>query len=184
MVVSARDPTIGLCSTLTDSREIVEALEELLTQSIHLRDLYKRACWQASAVQDHGLRQLFDAHYKEQLRLVDLLIDRIRTLGGDGTVFAGDFLQGTQFPHHPRGRSAPTRLLRELLDAHEWVLTAALPTGSNHGQSERGYARDFALGQVVLANELQSSVVREQLMGCETKETVRQMHASASHGYE
>jgi len=75
-------------------------------------------------------------------------------------------------------------LLHELLDAHEWVLTAALPTGANNGQSGRGHARDFALGQVVLANELQSRVVREQLMGWDSKERVRQLYASASHGYE
>jgi len=184
MVELARKAAIDSFPAGADSRETVEALEELLTQSIHLRDLYKRACWRTPAAEHDGLRRLLDGHYKEQLRLVDLLIDRIRTLGGDGMVFAGDFLHSSRFPHLPRGRGTAIRLLRELLDAHEWVLTTALPTGTNDAQSVRAHARDFALGQVVLANELQSSIVREQLMRWESKERVHQMQASASLGYE
>ena len=68
-------------------------LEELLAHSIQLRDMYKNARWQTADLQFRLLRQLFDGHYMEQIQLVDVLVDRIRSLNGAGRVFAGDFLQ-------------------------------------------------------------------------------------------
>src|ERR1700730_12584404 len=73
-------------------RKTIAVLEELLAQSIGLRDLYRGARWQTADIQFRRLRQLFDRHYQEQLRLVDVLIDRIHALNGAGRVFAGDFL--------------------------------------------------------------------------------------------
>ena len=147
-----------------ESSETVQALEELLAHSIHLRDMYKNARWQTADLQFRLLRQLFEGHYKGQIQLVDVLVDRIRALNGAGKVFAGDFLHRTQFSQLLRGRASVTLLLTELLDAHESVLNAALPTGANEEQLNGSWARDFAVGQVVLTNNEQSLAVREQLM--------------------
>ncbi len=163
---STLDSVVG---GVTASRKTVAVLDELLAHSIHLRDLYKNARWQTSGIQFHHLYLMFDSHYKGQLRLVDVLIDRIRMLDGAGRVFAGDFLQGTRFSYALRGRKAPVRLLRDLLDAHELVLSAARPTGRNDVQNDLSWVRDFAVGQVVLTNELQSWSVNEQLTGHEPK---------------
>ena len=85
-------------ATKRESRETIEVLEELLTHSIRLRDMPpKNARWQTADLQFRLLRQLFDGHYKEQIRLVDVLIERIRTLDGAGRVFAGDFLAQDPF---------------------------------------------------------------------------------------
>jgi starvation-inducible DNA-binding protein len=159
------DPIGDTISTMSkrESSETVEVLEELLAHSIHLRDTYKNARWQTADLQFRSLRQLFDGHYKEQVQLVDVLVDRIRALNGAGRVFAGDFLHGTQFSQSLRGRASATLLLAELLDAHESVLNAALPTGTNEDQLNGSWSRDFAVGQVVLTNNEQSLVVREQL---------------------
>lgn len=148
----------------SESSETVEVLEELLAHSIHLRDMYKNARWQTADLQFRSLRQLFDGHYNEQIQLVDVLVDRIRALNGAGKVFAGDFLHRTQFSQLLRGRASATLLLAELLDAHECVLNAALPTGTNEDQLNGSWTRDFAVGQVVLTNNEQCLVVREQLM--------------------
>jgi hypothetical protein len=113
---------------------------------------------------------LFDDHYKEQLRLVDVLIDRIRMLGGAGRVLAGVFLQGTQFSYALRGRASSTRLLRDLLEAHESVLGAAHSTARSGAQDDGSPPnRDFAVGQVVLVNDLQGRSVSERLMRSEDK---------------
>ena len=99
------DPPTSTNSTASkiESCKIVEVLEVLLAHSIHIRDLYKNARWQTADIQFRRLRQLFDGHYKEQIRLVDVLIDRIHALNGAGRVFAGDFLQRTH------SRSSPSR---------------------------------------------------------------------------
>lgn len=154
-----------------ESRKIVEVLEVLLAHSINLRDLYKNARWQTADIQFRRLRQLFDGHYKEQIHLVDVLIDRIHALDGAGRVFAGDFLHRTQFSQLLRGRASATRLLAELLDAHESVLNAALPTQTKDGQVNRSWTRDFAVGQVVLMNDQQILAVSEQLMHREGPQT-------------
>lgn len=102
---------------LTTHKTIV-LLDELLTHTLPLRDLYKSARCQAADTHLCHLHPLFDAHYKEQLALVDMLVDRIRTLGGASRILAGAFLQDT-LPRFPlRGHLAPNRLLSDLLDAH------------------------------------------------------------------
>jgi starvation-inducible DNA-binding protein len=160
------DPPGHTISTTSksESSETVEVIEELLAHSIQLRDMYKNARWQTADLQFRVLRQLFDGHYKEQIQLVDVLIDRLRALNGAARVFAGDFLQPTQFSRLLRRCESTTLLLAELLDAHESVLNAVLPTGTNEEQPKGSWTRDFAVGQVVLTNNAQSLLVREQLM--------------------
>jgi starvation-inducible DNA-binding protein len=171
------DPSTGANSTASkiESWKTVEVLEVLLAHSIHLRDLYKNARWQTADIQFRRLRQLFDGHYKEQIHLVDVLIDRIHALNDAGRVFAGDFLHRTQFSQLLRGRASATHLLAELLDAHEFALNAALPTQTKDGQVNRSWTRDFAVGQVVLTNDQQILAVSEQLMH---RERMLQTHAT------
>jgi|HubBroStandDraft_2_1064218.scaffolds.fasta_scaffold05791_1 starvation-inducible DNA-binding protein len=146
-----------------ESWKTVEVLQELLAHSIHLRDLYRNARWQTAAVQFRRLRQLFDAHCKQQIHLIDVLIDRIRALNGAGGPFARDFLDRARFSELLRGRASTRHLLVELLDAHESVLSVALPAGTHYGQVS-SWTRDFAVGQVVLTNDQQIIAVSEQLM--------------------
>jgi len=139
-------------------------LDELLTHTLVLRDLYKSARCKTTDIHLRHLRPLFDTHYKEQLALVDVLVDRIRALGGASRVLAGAFLQGTPPSYALRGHLAPNRLLCDLLDAHEIVLSAAHTTGTFGLQTDPAAIRDFAVGQVLLANEQQGCFVREQLV--------------------
>jgi starvation-inducible DNA-binding protein len=147
-----------------ESWRTVGVLEELLAHSIHLRDLYRNARWQTAAIQFRRLHQLFDGHYKEQIHLIDVLIDRIRALNGGSKLFARDFLDRTQFSQLVGGRASTRHLLAELLDAHESVLSAALPIGTRAGQVNPSWTRDLAVGQVVLTNNQQSLALGERLM--------------------
>jgi starvation-inducible DNA-binding protein len=151
-------PTSG---DLAANKTIV-LLDELLTHTLPLRDLYKSARCQTADIRLRHLRPLFGTHYEEQLALVDLLVDRIRALGGAGRVLAGAFLQGTPPGYAPRGRLAPNRLLCDLLDAHEIVMSAAHPAGTNSQDSS--VVRDFAVARVLLINDQQGCSVREQLL--------------------
>jgi starvation-inducible DNA-binding protein len=142
-------------------------LEELLVHSIKLRDLYKNARWQTADIQLRSLRILFDDHYKEQLRLVDVLLDRLRTLGGVGCVLAGPLLQDTQFSSVLRGRVSPIRLLHALMDAHDAAVGAARPDANSAHNDEWVPAvssDDFAVGLVVLVNNAQCLSISDQLI--------------------
>ena len=186
MNVPTSDPAIGSSAipvTGADASpcKTVAVLQELLTQSIHLRDLYKNARRQFSCIESRDLRQMLDDHYKEQLSVIDVLVDRIRNLGGAARVFAGDFLQRTQFRHSLRGRIAPKRLLHELLEAHESVLDAARPNGSDE---DHLWMRDLAVGQVMLTNDVQSWAINERLLGHDPQQRFLQMDAGRVHGCE
>lgn len=153
---SSTHPTTGESA----SADIVEALQELLSQSIHLRDIYKNARWQTAEFQFHRLRELFDGHYKEQIRLVDVLIDRLRELNGAAKVFAGDFLFGALLSPLVHGRRSTTSVLVTLIDAHESVLNTAQPIQTDAGRVYPIWTGDFSVGQVVLSNDLQLFAVR------------------------
>jgi starvation-inducible DNA-binding protein len=153
------------------SRSSVAVLEELLTHSIPLRDLYKNARLQIPSGQFPELRRILDDHYKEQLSLVDAIIDRIRVLGGAVGVFASEFLQSGQSCRLLRGPRAFRGLLHDFLDAHESVLSAARPHYSN---DDHHWVRDFAVGQVVLTNEQQCELISGLLLRNEPQQGSRQ----------
>jgi hypothetical protein len=149
-------------------RDAVTVLEELLAHSIQLRDLYKYGRLHAA---DMRFRHLFHSHYREQLRVVDVLIDRIRMLGGSGHVFASDFLQDAASSCKYRGRWSPSGLVHALLERHELVLSAALPVG----RDDRSWAHDFAVGQVVLTNDLQAWSISDQSANPHTRHGFNQI---------
>jgi hypothetical protein len=114
------------------------------------------------------LRRMLDDHYKEQLGLIDVIIDRIRDLGGAVGVFASEFLQCAQYCRLLRGPGAVNRLLHDFLDAHESLLSVARPHDEPH------WVHDFAVGQVVLTNEGQCELIGGMLLRNEPQQRFRQ----------
>lgn len=152
-------------SSATDSG--IALLEELLAQTIAVRDLYRHARHRSANTHFHHLVSLLEAHYKDQLRLVDVLVKRMRALGGGSRVVASAFVRGIDPSCAQRGRLTPSRLLSDLLDAHELVLSAVYTSGSARVSIDQSAAHDFAVGDVALTNELQVGAVRAQLFGSE-----------------
>jgi starvation-inducible DNA-binding protein len=56
--------------------EITEQLNQLLADTMTLRDLYKKSHWQTSGPTFYQLHLLFDKHYGEQVELVDSIAER------------------------------------------------------------------------------------------------------------
>ncbi|HUK36037.1 MAG TPA: ferritin-like domain-containing protein, partial [Vicinamibacterales bacterium] len=56
----------------------VENLNQLLADTITLRDLYKKHHWQVAGPTFYQLHLLFDKHYEEQNELVDSIAERIQ----------------------------------------------------------------------------------------------------------
>jgi starvation-inducible DNA-binding protein len=181
--IQASDPhaVTAIADGAAQSRKRIAVLDELLCQSIHLRDLYRNARWQTADIQYRRLHHLFERHYKEQLHLVDVLTDRLRLLGSARQLFASKFLQGTRFACALRGNIAAGRLLRELLDAHESVLSAVR---LNDSALNKQWAHDFAVGQVVLTNDSQSFSIIEQLAELEPRQRSIGLHRGAMLDYE
>ena len=82
-------------------KESVEHLNQLLADTITLRDLYKKHHWQVSGPTFYQLHLLFDKHYAEQSTLVDAVAERIQLLGGVSVAMAHDVADTTLIPRPP-----------------------------------------------------------------------------------
>src|ERR1700756_326574 len=81
----------------------VSALNQILADTITLRDLYKKHHWQVAGHTFYQLHLLFDKHYKEQNELVDNIAERIQSLGAISLAMAADVAETTIIPRPPRG---------------------------------------------------------------------------------
>src|SRR5579871_3434877 len=72
-----------------------EKLNQILADTMTMRDMYKKHHWQVSGPTFYQLHLLFDKHYGEQAELVDALAERIQTLGGIAIAMAHDVAETT-----------------------------------------------------------------------------------------
>ena len=81
--------------------EMTAQLNQLLADTMTLRDLYKKSHWQVAGPTFYQLHLLFDKHYDEQNELVDSIAERIQLLGGVSKLLAqlfAEFLQSRIIP--------------------------------------------------------------------------------------
>src|SRR6266404_2636574 len=102
--------------------EMTERLNQLLADTITLRDLYKKSHWQVVGPTFYQLHLLFDKHFEEQSNLVDVIAERIQLLGGISLAMAPDVAETTRIARPPRGREEVPVQLSRLLDAHEIII--------------------------------------------------------------
>src|SRR5690349_10201730 len=117
-------------------KQSCDDLNQLLADTITLRDLYKKHHWQVSGHTFYQLHLLFDKHYGEQAELVDAIAERIMMLGGVSVAMAADVAELTQIPRPPKDREEVPVQVSRLLQAHEILLEAARSTAkeaSNNG---------------------------------------------------
>src|ERR1700692_2883725 len=82
----------------------VENLNQVLADTMTLRDLYKKHHWQVAGPTFYQLHLLFDKHYEEQNELVDTIAERIQSLGGISLAMAGGAGETALCTSPPRGR--------------------------------------------------------------------------------
>src|SRR6476469_5986004 len=76
--------------------EMTAQLNQLLADTMTLRDLYKKSHWQVSGPTFYQLHLLFDKHFNEQVELVDAIAERIQLLGGVSIAMAADVAETTR----------------------------------------------------------------------------------------
>ena len=106
-------------------RESVDNLNQLLADTMTLRDLYKKHHWQLAGPSFYQLHLLFDKHYEQQNESVDAIAERIQLLGGVSIAMAHDVAETTLIPRPPKGREEVPVQISRLLHAHEIVLKEA-----------------------------------------------------------
>ena len=142
----------------------VENLNQLLADTITLRDLYKKHHWQVAGPTFYQLHLLFDKHYDEQNALVDAIAERIQLLGGVSIAMAHDVAEMTLVPRPPKGREeAPVQVSR-LMHAHEIVLKEARTMARLAAESGDDGTNDLVVSDIIRRNELQVWFVGEHVV--------------------
>jgi starvation-inducible DNA-binding protein len=139
-------------------------LNQLLGDTMTLRDLYKKHHWQVTGPTFYQLHLLFDKHYKEQSELVDEIAERIRTLGGISVAMAHDVAELTQIPRPPIGREPPPEQIARLLQAHEIILMQSHAAAKEADEKGDDGTNDLIVSSVIRTNELQVWFVGEHLV--------------------
>ncbi|MEA2734787.1 MAG: starvation-inducible DNA-binding protein [Humisphaera sp.] len=147
----------------TVCRQSGENLNQLLADTIALRDLYKKHHWQVSGPTFYSLHLLFDRHAEQQTELIDQIAERVMTLGGVAIAIAADVAETTLIPRAPKGREdVPTQLSR-LLHAHEIVLEEARTMARLADEHGDFGTNDLLVSDVIRTNEAQVWFLAEHL---------------------
>ena len=139
----------------------VENLNQVLADTMVLKDLYKKSHWQVAGPTFYPLHLLFDKHYEEQVELVDLLAERVQMLGGVAMAMAHDVAETTLIPRAPKGREAAPMQISRLLHAHEIVIKEARTMARRAADSGDDGTNDLIVSDVIRTNELQVWFVGE-----------------------
>jgi len=145
-------------------RESVDNLNQVLADTMSLRDLYKKHHWQVAGPTFYQLHLLFDKHYAEQTKLVDAIAERIQLLGGVSIAMAHDVAETTLVPRPPRGREEVPVQISRLLHAHEIVLKEARTMARVAAERDDQGTNDLLVSDVIRTNELQVWFIAEHVV--------------------
>jgi starvation-inducible DNA-binding protein len=142
----------------------IENLNQILADTITLRDLYKKHHWQVAGHTFYQLHLLFDKHYKEQNELVDSIAERVQLLGGISIAMAHDVAEMTMIPRPPRGREEVPVQISRLLHAHETILLEARTMAKQASSDGDDGTNDLLVSDIIRTNELQVWFVAEHVV--------------------
>lgn len=142
----------------------VTSLNQMLADSITLRDMYKKHHWQVVGPTFNQLHLMYDTHFTAQVEVVDAIAERIQSLGGVSLAMAADVAEETRIPRLPRGREPAAVQLSRLIDAHTMILKYAREKANEAGDAGDSGTDDLLVSQVVRTNELQVWFLSEHLV--------------------
>jgi len=152
--------------------EMSEHLNQLLADTMTLRDLYKKSHWQVAGPTFYQLHLLFDKHFGEQSELVDTIAERIQLLGGLSIAMAHDVAETTQIERPPKGREEVPVQISRLLDAHQIIIRQCRELAQRASTLGDDGTNDLAVSDVLRTNELQVWFLSEHLVNMPLVEAV------------
>ncbi len=139
-------------------------LNEILSDTMVLYAMYKKHHWLVAGPTFYQLHLLFDKHAGEQLELVDLLAERVQSLGG---IAVGDPRQAaelTSIERPPDGAEEVSVMLDRTLRAHETILIKVRAAIKSTEQSEDWGTNDLLMSDVLRRHELQVWFLAEHVV--------------------
>lgn len=144
--------------------ESCELLNQVLADTVILFNLYKKHHWLVAGHTFYQLHLLFDKHADEQLELIDLLAERVQTLGGIAISDPRHVAEITKIERPPDGREEVPAMISRLLSAHETILEFVREAIEKTEENKDWGTNDILMSEVLRTNELQVWFVAEHLV--------------------
>jgi starvation-inducible DNA-binding protein len=132
-----------------------ELLNGILADSTILYALYKKHHWLVAGPTFYQLHLLFDKHAGEQLALIDLLAERVQTLGGIAVGDPRHAAELTTIERAPDGAEDVPDMIARLLRAHETAIGKVRAAIDATEESKDWGSNDLLMSEVLRTNELQ-----------------------------
>lgn len=145
-------------------RTSVEGLNQILADTLYLRDMFKKHHWQVSGPTFYQLHLLFDKFFEEQSMLVDLLAERVQTLGGVAVAMPNEVVEMTRIARPPRGREQVPVQLSRLVEGLAVILAESHKLAKIVHESGDDGTDNLLTSDVIPANEKQVWFLSQHLV--------------------
>jgi starvation-inducible DNA-binding protein len=144
--------------------ESCQLLNGILADSMILYSLYKKHHWLVRGPTFYQLHLLLDKHAEEQLKLIDLMGERVQTLGGVAIADPRHVAEVTTIPRPPNGVEEVPAMLSRLLEGHEILIAKVREAIEKTAKVGDDGTNDLLMSDVLRTNELQTWFIAEHLV--------------------
>jgi starvation-inducible DNA-binding protein len=141
-----------------------QLLNQTLADTQILYALYKKHHWLMRGATFYQLHLLLDKHADEQLELIDMIAERVQTLGGVAVGDPRHVTEITSIPRPPNGAEEVPAMLSRLLEAHEMILTQAHDAAARTAEMGDDGTNDLLVSDVIRTGEIQAWFLAEHLV--------------------
>ena len=140
------------------------ALNEILADSMVLYALYKKHHWLVAGPTFYQLHLLFDKHAEEQNEIIDVLAERVQSLGGIAVGDPRHAAELTTIPRAPDGAEEVSVMIDRTLRAHETIIKKVRAAIKATEESEDWGSNDVLMSDVLRRHELQVWFLAEHVV--------------------
>jgi starvation-inducible DNA-binding protein len=144
--------------------ESSQLLNQINADSIILYNLYKKHHWLVRGPTFYQLHLLLDKHAGEQLALIDLMAERVQTLGGVSIADPRHVAEVTTIPRPPNGVEEVPAMLSRLLEGHQIIIEKVREAIEKTESTGDDGTNDLLMSDVLRTNELQVWFIAEHLV--------------------
>jgi len=139
-------------------------LNEILADSMVLYALYKKHHWLVAGPTFYQLHLLFDKHAEEQNEVIDVLAERVQSLGGIAVGDPRHAAELTTIPRPPDGAEEVAVMIDRTLRAHETIIGKVRKGIKTTEESEDWGTNDVLMSDVLRRHELQVWFLAEHVV--------------------
>ena len=145
-------------------RASCETLNEILADSMVLYSMYKKHHWLVAGPTFYQLHLLFDKHAEEQTEIIDVLAERVQSLGGIAVGDPRHAAELTTIDRPPNGAEDVPAMIHRLLNAHEAIIEKVRDGIDATEESKDWGSNDILMSDVLRRHELQVWFVAEHVV--------------------